>query len=81
MASFFSLSDSIKHYLSNDKMIPEDKKEQDYNFIMHTNKLYKYYLEPSLDKLENIKSEIIEKFPGGHEGWLLEKVEELKGRS
>jgi len=75
--SFFSLSDSMKHYLSNDKMLPEDKREQDFNFILHTNKLYKYYLDPSRGKLGNIKSEIIEKSPGAHEGWLHEKIEEL----
>ncbi len=76
--SFFSLSDSIRHYLSKDKLIPEDRKESDINFINHVTKLYKYCLEPSKDKLAGLKEDTETRPSGVHSEWLNKKIEELE---
>lgn len=74
--SFFSLSDTIKHYLAHDKLLPEDVKKTDQKFIILADKIYKYKLEPSKYQLRDIELEITNKMRGTHKDWLLEKVKE-----
>ncbi len=79
--SFYSLCDTIKHYLANDKLIPEDKKNSDYELVILSNKLYKYSLEPGKSNLKDLVKEISNSSAGGHKRWLLEKINELKSRT
>ena len=76
--SFFSLADSLKHYLSGDKQIPEDKRTTDYNMVSLTTRLFKHRLEPSKSGLDDLKFDIQNTRTGSHKEWLVEKINELK---
>lgn len=78
--SFYSLSDTLKHYLSSDKQIPEDRRIVDYNFVTLANKAYKYCLEHSKSGLDELKNEISLSRTGTHKEWLNEKIIELENK-
>ncbi len=74
--SLYSHLDSFRHFLSNDKLLPEDRKEYFYNFIkfiriisgMQEGNLDGEYLHSQIQKVENIYNK----------EWLLEKAGEIK---
>jgi hypothetical protein len=72
--SFYSLSDTLKHYLSGDKQIPEDRRNVDNNFVTLVNKIYRYTLENSKLGLDELKNEISLSRTGTHKEWLMEKI-------
>ncbi len=74
--SFFSLCDTIKHYLAHDKQIPENVKKTDHEFIVLANKIFRFGLEPDKYNKTDIELEIKNKISSINKEWLLEKLNE-----
>ena len=76
--SFFSLYDSLKHYLSHDKLIPADKKQSDTELVSSIGKLYRLKLEWTPHNFEAVDETIRKEKPGPDKTWLIQKFEEIK---
>lgn len=69
--------DSYRHFLSNDTLIPEIRKERNYNFIKFINDLIKAKENKSAKVIHDLEFDI-KNTPNTYEKeWLLEKVQEL----
>jgi hypothetical protein len=77
--AFFSLIDTYKHYLKNDRIITDINRERITNFLNYAGRLVKMKTSGLLDGLNTLKNEITEnmKLPLLHKPWLLEKADEL----
>lgn len=74
--SFFSLCDTVKHYLASDKQIPEKLKKTDNEFINLANKIYRFRLERDKYNPADLELEVKSSIPGINKEWLLEKLHE-----
>lgn len=72
-----SLIDNYRHFLSNDAVIPEARKERNYNFLKFVNDLIKAKENKSSKIIHDLEYDI-KNTPNTYEKeWLLEKVQEL----
>jgi hypothetical protein len=79
--SFFSLIDAYKHYLKNDKIVPDHIKNAHLLLLNYSGRLAKIKSTGNSDGLYLLKSEIKEnaKMDFRHRFWLIEKSNELQG--
>lgn len=76
-AEAVSLIDNYRHFLSNDAVIPEVRKERNYNFLKFANDLIKAKEYKSPKIIHDLEYDI-KNTPNTYEKeWLLEKVQEL----
>lgn len=69
--------DNYRHFLSNDALLPEQRKERSYNFLKFTNELIKIKENPSSKAVYDLQFDI-KNTPNTYEKeWLFEKTEEL----
>jgi hypothetical protein len=80
--SFFSLYDSLKHYIKSNKEIPEYGKQHDYTFISLLNRLAKIKFPASgkltsSEQTANIEMEARQNLKGQFREWILLKISEI----
>lgn len=69
--------DNYKHFLSNDALLPEQRKERNSNFLKFTNELIRIKENPSSKAVYDLQFDI-KNTPNTYEKeWLLEKTEQL----
>ena len=75
--SALGVIDSYRHFLSNDALIPDIRKERNYNFLKFTNDLIKVKENGVLNEAFGLEFEI-KNTPNTYEKeWLLKKTKEL----
>lgn len=79
--AFFSFYDAFKHYLKNDKEIPEYSRNTDYVFITILNKMAKIKFsisnEPKSAQLKKLRDEGEITLKGTLKEWFLSKIDEI----
>lgn len=80
--SFFSFHDTFKHFLKNDKEMPEYSRQSDNTFITILNKLAKIKFsignEPQAEQLQKIRNEVENNLKGTLKDWFRLKIAELE---
>ena len=71
----FSLVDSYKHFLSNDKILSRNEKQLNKNFLNAVHKMLLYLTSDRKTGKYNIENALRLNFP--HKDWALEKFDQL----
>jgi hypothetical protein len=74
----FSLVDSYKHFLNNNKELSNEYKEQFFNFIMMYNKLLRASSNSNSGNTDFLSKELNDLKTIANRGWLQEKINKIK---
>ena len=75
--SLISSLEAFRHFLSNNKLLPENKKVSYSNFYKFFNKVVSYNIKKDKIELENLKMKISGNITVFNKHWIIEKINKL----
>lgn len=79
--TFLSALESFRHFISNNKLIPDVRKIFYYNFHKSISRLFKIKNKNDMSETSSLKSETAGTQNISNKEWLLSKIDEIKNRS